>query len=87
MLRTAAKRGRLMKKCVRRIVEGPVLVLTGDDGVADRAVLHRDFGSRRRIREPVDDDPVARTEARPNDAQASADVADLDLLGCDRAIS
>src|SRR6202011_5007943 len=68
MLRTAAKRGRLMKKCVRRIVEGPFLVLTRDGGVADRAVLHRDLGSRRRIREPFYDDPVARTEAGPNDA-------------------
>src|SRR6267142_4714687 len=45
-LSTVAKRGRSIKKCVRRMLKGSVLVVALRGGVADRAVLWRDFRPR-----------------------------------------
>ena len=59
--------------------EGSVLILTGGR-VPDRAVLRLDLGSRRRIGERIDDDPVVWSEARPDDPQTTAYIADLDPL-------
>src|SRR5260221_10974720 len=61
-LRTVAKRGRSIKKCVRRMFFGSLLVPTAV--VADRAVLSRDFGSGCGVQQPVHDDLVVLCDAR-----------------------
>src|SRR5215472_633372 len=43
MLSTVAKRGRSIKKCVRRMLKGSVLVVGLCSGVADRALVWGDF--------------------------------------------
>src|SRR6516164_5666092 len=86
MLSTVAKRGRSMKKCVRRMSSSSVLVVALRSGVADRALLWCDFRPRSGVGDAVYDHFVIWRQAGPDDAQAAADVADLDLLGHDGAI-
>src|SRR5882672_8788009 len=50
------------------------------------AVLRRDLLARPRPLQAVDDDAVARDEARKDDAQAFDDGTELDQLGADRAV-
>src|SRR6516162_2092040 len=87
MLSTVAKRGRSMKKCVRRMSWTRVLALLfARGGVTDRAALWRDFCSRRRVRNAVDDYLIIRHQAGSNHAQAAVKIANLDLLGHNRAV-
>src|SRR5262249_11405647 len=86
MLSTVAKRGRSIKKCVRRMLKGSVLVVALRSGVADRAVLWRDFRPRSGVWDAVYDHLVIWRQAGPDDTQAAADVADLDLLGRDGGV-
>src|SRR5438445_1966907 len=62
------------------------LALASGLGVMDRAVLWRDFCSWCRVRNALDDDLIVRREAGPDHAQAAAKIADLDLLGHNRAV-
>src|SRR5262249_13583154 len=62
------------------------LALAFGRGVMDRAVLWRDFCSWCRVRNAVDDDLIVWREAGPDHPQAAAKIADLDLLGHDRAV-
>src|ERR1700756_2858258 len=75
-----------MKKCVRRMLKGSVLVVALRGGVADRPVLWRDFRPRSGIRDPLYDHLVIWRQSGPDDAQAAVDVTDLDFLGHDGAI-
>src|SRR6516225_3469991 len=86
MLSTVAKRGRSIKKCVRRMLRGSVLVVSLRSGVADRALLWCDFCPRSGVWDAVYDDLGIWRQAGPDDAQAAADVADLDFRRDDGAI-
>src|SRR5262245_49758985 len=86
MLRTAANRGRSMKKWVRRMAWACVLALASVRGVSDGAVLRRDFYPRCRVRKAVDDDLIVLRQPGPDHAQAVAQFADLDRLGHDGAV-
>src|SRR6516164_10468857 len=86
-LSTVAKRGRSMKKWVRRMSRTRDLALVSRRGVMDRANLWRDFCPRCRVRNALDDDLIVRREAGPDHPQAAAaKIADLDLLGYNRAV-
>ncbi len=58
--------GTVDKEMCQAHFEGSVLILAGGR-VPDRAVLRLDLGSRRRIGELIDDDPVVWSEAGPDD--------------------
>src|SRR6516162_3152751 len=73
MLSTAAKRGRSMKKCVRRTSRTP-LAWAFAVGVTDRAALWRDLCPRYRVRNAVDDDRIVRREAGPDHTQSAAKI-------------
>src|SRR6516164_7577268 len=68
MLSTVAKRGRSMKKCVRRMLSGSVLVVALCSSVADRAVLWRDFRPRSGVWDAVYDHFVIWRQTGPDDA-------------------
>src|SRR5215472_9781902 len=87
MLSTVAKRGRSMKKWVRRMSWTRVLALIfARGGVTDRATVWRNFCPGCRVRNAVDDDLIIGREAGADHAQAEAKIADLDLLGHNRAV-
>src|SRR5260370_9486982 len=69
-LKTVAKRGRSIKKCVRRMVLALSLVLTAV--MTDRAVLSGDFGSGRGVQQSAHGDSVARCEPGPGHSQTVA---------------
>src|SRR6516165_1053554 len=62
------------------------LALVSRRGVMDRAGLWRDFCPRCRVRNALDDYLIIRREAGPDHAQATAKIADLDLLEHNRAV-
>src|SRR5215470_11050355 len=68
MLSTVAKRGRSIKKCVRRMLEGSVLVVALRGGVTDLALLWRDSRPRSGVWDAVYDHLVVRRQAGPDDA-------------------
>src|SRR6516162_1136434 len=86
VLSTVAKRGRSMKKCVRRMLSSSVLVVALRSGVAERALLWCDFRPRFGVGDAVYDHLIILRQAGADDAQAAANGADLDLLGRDGAI-
>src|SRR5215467_6339857 len=87
MLSTDAKRGRSMKKCVSRMSWLRVLAFfLARGGVTDRAAVWRNFCPWCRMRDAVDDDLIVGSEAGADHAQAAAKIADLDLLGHNRAV-
>src|SRR5262249_33538839 len=63
-----------------------LLACAGGRGVTDAAVLRHDFGARRRMRNTVDDDPIIWRKPGPDHTQSAPDIADLDLLGYNRAV-
>src|SRR5262249_18391634 len=62
------------------------LALVSRRGVMDRANLWRDFCPRCRVRNALNDDLIILREAGPDHTQAAAKIADLDLLGHNRAV-
>ena len=71
--------------CQAHVVDS-ALALAFGRGVMDRAVLWRDFCSRCRVRNALDDNLIVWREAGPDHAQAAAKIADLDPLGHNRAV-
>src|SRR5882724_3973315 len=81
-LSTVAKRGRSIKKCVRRMFAS--LVLTA--GITDRAILSDYFRSRRDMSQPFNDDSVARREPGPDHSQTVANLPYFHSLWRDRPV-
>src|SRR5262249_60704254 len=75
-----------MQNWVGRMWRPQTMSLVARRGVMDRANLWRDFCPRCRVRNAVDDDLIVRREAGPDHPQAAAKIADLDLLGHNRAV-
>ena len=63
-----------------------VLLAMTCSGEANRALLRLDFRARFCIRESVNDDAVIWGEARPNDTQPVAQIADFDLSWYDSPV-
>src|SRR5258706_13151824 len=82
--RTAAKIGRSMKKCEKFIYltlartagKGHLAAsIVGEGSLRrrlrlDRAGVRRDLGARPGAHQPLDDDPIVRRQAAPDDPQA-----------------
>src|SRR5260370_10239366 len=85
VLRTTAKRGRSIKKWVRRILLRLSYVLA-DGGVADVAVLAADLRSRGCERKALYDHSVVGVETGANDPESSARITRLNVLWDDRPI-
>src|SRR5262249_57998143 len=62
------------------------LALVSRRGVMDRANLWRDFCSWCRVRNALNDYLIVLREAGPDHPQAAAKIADLHLLGYNRAV-
>src|SRR6267142_578573 len=71
-LSTVAKRGRSIKKCVRRMVWLSLVLPTGR---TDRAILSGYFGSRRDVRQSFHNDSVARCEPGSDHSQTVANLS------------
>src|ERR1700733_4285707 len=74
-LTTVANRGWSMKKCASFMA----LVLIG--AAPDGTGLRRYLRSRRGRFDAVDNDPIGEREARADDPEAAAKIAQLDSLG------